>query len=43
LIVNKLIRIGPQAEFTAERPVEGENQKDSHANEGGEQANLDSL
>ena len=43
MIVNELVRIGSQAELAAERPVEGEDQKDNQANKGSEKDDLHSL
>jgi hypothetical protein len=43
VVVNELERIGSQAKLAAERPVEGEDQKDNQANEDSEKDDLDSL
>ena len=43
MIVHKLVRIGSQAELAAERPVEGEDDKDNEANKGSEKDDLDCL
>lgn len=43
MIVNELVRIGSQAELAAERPVEGEDQKDNQANKGSEKDDLYAL
>ncbi len=43
MIVHELVRIGSQAELAAERPVEGEDQKDNQANKGSEKDDLYAL
>ena len=43
MIVNELVRIGSQAELAAERPVEGEDQKDDQTNKGSEKDDLYAL
>jgi hypothetical protein len=43
MIVHELVRIGSQAELAAERPIEGEDDKDNEANKGSEKDDLDSL